>query len=515
LQGIVNRDNKTLNVSMWFADVQCLRKSGFYGTVMNSFIAKFISSFRVQDFFDIIIITSLIYVILIWFKDTASRLVFVGISLLGAIYIIARLFHLYLTTLVLQSFFTILIIALVVIFQEDIRRFFERLATFRAIGRPSKKNISVVDSTIEAVIESVADFATKKTGSLIVLQGDDPLERHIKGGFELYGMVSKPLFASIFDVHSIGHDGAIIINKNRVVKFGCHLPLSLSVDKFGEFGLRHTAALGLSERCDALCIVVSEERGTITVALNGETMKVKNAAELRSVIEKYYEKKMKAQSSIFSNHWFRQNSMEKALALILAVGLWFTFGYQKESVQRDFIVPIEYRKISQDWDIEESREKEATITLVGSSQAFALLDPKTLRISVDLSTLEEGRQLIKINDDMVDLPSNLTLDKVKPERIMIIAHRMYPRVTPVHVNTIGELPTGFVLKDIKINPDKVVVLAPYSFIGSKIFIATEPIDISHLTSSQVFETKLLYPAKVKFKNNQPPMVRVVISLERR
>jgi diadenylate cyclase len=483
---------------------------------MNNIIPSFfIGSFRIQDFFDILIITSLIYVILIWFKNTASRLVFVGISFLGAIYILARLFNLYLTTLVLQSFFTILIIALVVIFQEDIRRFFERLASLRSIGRSTKKRNSVLDSTIEAVIESVADFATKKIGSLIVLQGDDPLDRHIKGGFDLYGVVSKPLLASIFDVHSIGHDGAIIINKNRVAKFGCHLPLSLNADKFREFGLRHTAALGLSERSDALCIIVSEERGSISLAINGETRRVKNAAELRTIIEKYYEKKLQAQSKVFSNHWFRQNTMEKALALILALGLWFAFGYQKESVQRDYIIPIEYRKISQEWEIEESREKEATLTLMGSSQAFSLFDQKTLKISVDLSNLEEGKQVIPISEDMVNIPSNLTLVKVKPDKITIMAHRLYPRVTSIHPNITGELPHGFVLKDIKINPESVVVLAPYAFMGNKIFLATEPIDISHMSSVQVVETKIIYPARVRFKNNQPPIVRVVINVEKR
>src|SRR5512137_1546179 len=132
---------------------------------MNDMIFSFIDSFRIQDFFDIIIITSLIYVILIWFKNAASRLVFVGVSLLGGIYIIARLFNLYLTTLVLQGFFTTFIIALVVIFQEDTRRFFERLASWRTIGKSLKKTNVVHESTIEVVIESAADLASKRTGA--------------------------------------------------------------------------------------------------------------------------------------------------------------------------------------------------------------------------------------------------------------------------------------------------------------------------------------------------------------
>jgi len=229
---------------------------------------SFFESFRIQDFFDIIIISSLIYVNLIWFKHTTSRFVFVGMSLLGGIYIGARLFHLYLTTLVLQSFFTVLIIAVVVIFQEDIRRFFERLATLRSLGRNHRKDYSANSDTVSAIVESVAEFASKRTGALIVIRGNDPLDRQLTGGYRLDGIVTKPLLMSVFDPHSQGHDGAVIIANSRIEKFGCHLPLSTSTEKLGDFGLRHTAALGLSERSDALCIVISEERGTISVAHN-------------------------------------------------------------------------------------------------------------------------------------------------------------------------------------------------------------------------------------------------------
>ena len=482
---------------------------------MNDMIFSFINSFRVQDFFDILIITSLIYVILIWFKNAASRLVFVGISLLGGIYIIARLFNLYLTTLVLQGFFTTFIIALVVIFQEDIRRFFERLASWRTIGQSHKKTNAVHESTIEVVIESAADLASKRTGALIIMQGQDPLDRHIKGGYQLDGLATKPLLASIFDIHSLGHDGAAIINKDRVTKFGCHLPLSINTDKFGDFGLRHTAALGLSERCDALCIVVSEERGTISVAQNNEINRLKNAAELRIVIGKYYEDKLSAQADKSSSRWFRKNTMEKAIAIVLALGLWFVFGYQKESVQRDYIVPIENRKISQAWEIEESRVQEAIISLMGSSQAFNLFEPRNLKISIDLSSLDEGGQVIKLSADMVNIPSNLTLVKIKPERITIIAHRLFPREVPIHIDTMGSLPRGYVLNKLSVTPESVVVLAPFDLIGNKISITTEPIDLSGATNSKTVDSRILYPSKVRFRNNQVPVVRVSIEVEKR
>jgi diadenylate cyclase len=480
---------------------------------MKSIILSFLRNFRIHDFFDILIITSFIYFLLIWFKTSAYRLVFIGISILGGVYIIARLFHLYLTTVALQGFITILFIALVVIFQEDIRRLLERIASVRSFGRHPHEEDTAYSKMIEAVIGSVADFTSNHIGALIVIQGLDPLERHLKGGYPLGGEVTKPLLESLFDVHSLGHDGAVIINKDSVTRFGCHLPLSLKAEKFGVAGLRHTAALGLSERSDALCIVVSEEKGAITVILDSKLRPAQNPGELRTIMEKYIKDKLSTQTRKLSAFWFRQNTMEKFLALILSLGLWFVFGYQKESLQQDYVVPIVYQNISQMWEIEESKVREATITLTGSSQDFSLLDPKTLKISIDRSSLVEGMQTIKLSDNMVNMPSNMMLIKIDPEKITVVAHQLVSRNVPVHIDTVGQLPRGLVLKSLTATPDSVVALAPSSLREAKIFVSTEPIDLSGFTASRTMNVNILYSDNIRFKDNLVPMVKVNLQVE--
>ncbi|MGC9323682.1 MAG: diadenylate cyclase [Desulfomonilia bacterium] len=483
---------------------------------MTDTIFQFIQSFRIQDFFDIIIISSLIYVVLIWFKNTASRFVFVGISLLGVVYIIARLFNLYLTSMVLQGFFTILLIALVVIFQEDIRRFFERLATWRTRRLSSRrKGKEFPSNTIEILMETIADFASKRIGALIVLPGRDPLERHLRGGYTLDGLLTKPLLASIFDIHSLGHDGAVIINNDRVHKFGCHLPLSLKSEKFGDYGLRHTAAIGLSERSDALCIVVSEERGTISVVRDGNIRRLKNAAELSGVIENFYQEESPTEAKRFPSYWVRKNTMEKAVAILLALGLWFVFGYQKESIQRDFLVPIEYRNISQEWEIEETRDKTTTVTISGPTQAFNLFDPSTLKISIDLSSIKEGKQEILLAPSMVKIPSNLSVVKIQPDRIVITAHKLYQIDVPVHVKTRGKLPPDLTLKSVISTPEKLAVLAPRRMLNGKVVISTEPIDLAAISATQTLDTKITYPPEIRFRNSVVPTVRVTVEVEKK
>jgi uncharacterized protein (TIGR00159 family) len=476
---------------------------------MNNLLGL-IEAFRIQDFFDILIIATLIYVVLIWFKDTASRFVFAGISLLGVVYIFARLFHLYLTSLVLQGFFAILLIALVVIFQEDIRRFFERLATWgslrKARGDTGDRKWPV---DVETLIESVADLAARKVGALIVIKGLDPLERHLKGGYELDGKLSGPLLASIFDPHSLGHDGAVIIDGARVVRFGCHLPLSLDTSKFGKFGLRHTAAIGLSERCDALCIVVSEERRTISVVQEGKMVVSKNPTELSALMRKYFEKgELTREATRLGPGWLRMNTMEKAVAVLLAFGLWFVFGYQKESVQRDYVVPIEFRNVSPEWEIEESRHREVTLTLTGPDQAFDLLDPSYLKVSVPLSNPVEGRQDITLSDDMVRIPSNLSLVRIKPQIIRVTAHQFHPATVPVQVRITGELPEGYSLKGVSPVPSSAPVMATRNFIRKKTPLETEAIDLSHIQDNTSLTTRFLLPPDVRLKSGQSQWVRV-------
>jgi uncharacterized protein (TIGR00159 family) len=224
-----------------------------------------IKSLRIQDVLDIAIIAIMLFAFFIWFKNRASRFVLIGIILLGGVYIAARFMQLYLTTIVLQSFFAIVLFVLVVIFQEDLRNLFERLALLGNLRKKSRP-LSDLEKASEIITHTAADLSKKGVGALIVLQGEDHLERHLNGGTKLDGLLSEPLLQSIFDPHSEGHDGAVIIKDNQVKMFSCHLPLSVNTSRYGNIGLRHTAAVGLAERSDTLCVVVSEESRSISIA---------------------------------------------------------------------------------------------------------------------------------------------------------------------------------------------------------------------------------------------------------
>jgi uncharacterized protein (TIGR00159 family) len=480
---------------------------------MNENILNLFANLRIQDIFDILIIWVMASVLLIWFKQRASRFVFIGIGLLGIVYLTARFFQLYLTTVVLQGFFAIFLFVLVVIFQEDLRRFFEQLAMW---GRLPRKffDRQPEHEAAETIAQAVSSMARKHIGSLIVIQGEDPLDRHLSGGVSLKGSLSQPLLESIFDPHSPGHDGAVVIEGNRIMQFGCHLPLSRNVGGLDTLGLRHAAALGLSERCDALIVVVSEERGTIRIARGEELLECANTAALQAELNTFYAQKAPRRRERPVVQWFKENSREKVVALILSCILWFAFGYQKESIRRDFIVPVEYINLSSDWMIDKPKAADVKIMLMGPQQAFGLLNPETLKVSLDLSQIREGRNEIVLSSEMIRKPSNLTVVGIAPSQLVMTASRLIPTSLPVQVITEGRLPDGLTLQKISVTPAHVTGLVPAKVNPNGVRIRTEPVDLGKVTESTTVEAKLMIPSNVRFAGGKPPVVKITIRLVR-
>ena len=477
-------------------------------------ILSIFQNIRIQDIFDIAIISIMISAVLIWFKERASRFVFIGISLLGLIYVSARYFQLYLTTGVLQGFFAIFIFVLVVIFQEDLRRFFERLAVLGRIRRKIQPTVPY-SHTAEIIAQVVANFSRKRIGALIVIQGNDPLDRHLSGGTELNGTVSQPLLESLFDPHSIGHDGAAIIDGNTVVRFGCHLPLSQNASTYGSFGLRHTAALGLSERSDAMCIVVSEEKGTISLARGEEIKEVASASALASILESFYISKTPVKNTAYLSLWLKENTKEKIIAIILASVLWLMFGYQRESIRRDFTIPIEYLNVPSEWVIEEPKITDAKVTLAGPLQAFQLLNTDTLKISLNLSQIQDVKQEIVLTRDMIRTPFNLSVVAIKPGKVIVTASKFIRASIPIEVITENSPDPRVTLQKITASPSSVKVLLPGRLHKSGVKIQTEPINLKSLTSTQTFTPRLIFPSEIQFERGKPPVVKVVVTIRKK
>ena len=167
------------------------------------------------DIIDVVFVAVLLYTAIVWAKRTRAAFVVRGILILGAVYLLARELDLQLTAWIFQGFFAIFLIIIVVIFQEELRQIFERIAMWSLTSRSG----ALRSGSVDVLVRTVADMAKDRIGAIIVIRGNDPLERHIMGGIALDGKLSEPLLKSLFDPHSQGHDGAAIVDGDRVTMF--------------------------------------------------------------------------------------------------------------------------------------------------------------------------------------------------------------------------------------------------------------------------------------------------------
>jgi uncharacterized protein (TIGR00159 family) len=277
--------------------------------------ASFVKGWRLPlvgifDLLDMVIVGVLIFTLLVWFKRTRAAFVLTGIMIVGFVYLLARQFNLLLTASVLQAFFAVILVAIIVIFQEELRHFFEQVAIWSLNPNLRRQPTLSQDRTVEVLVRTLTDLANARVGALIVIRGRDPIVRHLDGGVGLNGNLSEPLLKSLFDPHSIGHDGAVAIEDERVTQFSCHLPLSKNFKKLQRRGTRHAAALGLSELTDALCLVVSEEQATVSVARYGEIQEAHEPERLHAVLRGFFREIRPAQVQSSWRDFVTQNSKQ-------------------------------------------------------------------------------------------------------------------------------------------------------------------------------------------------------------
>ena len=380
--------------------------------VFSAFLAELAASFRWTDAVDILVVSVVVYAVLSWLRRAASRGLVIAAAGLAGLYIAARSLDLYLTTLAFQTSFAALLLALVVVFQQDLRRLVDQLASWR---RSPWAPSASADSTLQDdLVETVFRLAASRVGALIVLPGREPYDRHVHAGVSLRGQYSSDILYSIFDSGSAGHDGAVVLADDVIDSFAVHLPISKNRRQLGSRGTRHSAALGLSECCDALVIAVSEERGTVSLAENGTLAPAATAAELRARLERFVADRSSTGSA---GSRVAKSPINTRLAIGsfgLAVIAWLTLAYDPTSVQRTFVTPIEYR-LPNDLVLDANlAAQEAKITLSGLERSFRLLDPGSLKITLDLTDARAGAQEIYMDERLIRVPRGLAIYDIEP-----------------------------------------------------------------------------------------------------
>ncbi len=379
----------------------------------------YLTRFNIFEILDVVFMALLIYLTLVWFKKTKAAFVVIGIFFIGGFYLLARVFNMNLITTVFQGFFTIILIASVIIFQEEIRYFFERVAVWGLKLKIKKRKGSFTTrKEVDVLIRTLFDLAKEKIGALVVIRGKDMIMRHLDGGIALNGDLSEPILKSLFDPHSIGHDGAILVENNKIVQFSAHLPLSKDLEKLGKGGTRHAAALGLVERSDAMCLVVSEERGVVSCAQQGEINPVNTPEELRSIVDKFFSEISPTKKLSWADI-FKSNFKEKILAVVLALLLWFVLDYGSTTIYKTYTAPIKLNNLSKELVINELSPDKVTATFFGQRRNFYLFPIQNIHVAVDASRFNSGKRKLRLYGPELNYPKELNLNQMTPNEIQL------------------------------------------------------------------------------------------------
>ena len=364
------------------------------------------------DLVDIATVGVLLWLAIRFVRRTRGRRALIGLTLLGGVYLLARALDLQLTASLFQGFFAVLVLVIVVVFQEDLRRLFEQLGSLRRGGSRERRGVDVAD----VIVRAVARLAATRVGALIVLPHREPIESHVEGGIPLDGRISEPLLLSIFDPSSPGHDGAVILRGAQLDRFAVHLPLSVNRAALGAGGTRHAAALGLSERCDATCIVVSEERGTVSVARDGA---IRVLARPQDLALDLLAARGARESEERPSWWRDRAGVDGVLAAAGALALWLVFVPGSALTEVTVPAAVKVTNLPDDLEIESVEPTEVQVTLRGLRRDLVLSDPDQVSVRVDGFLARMGRRTFAISEDSVRRPDPLDVVAVHPDRVKV------------------------------------------------------------------------------------------------
>lgn len=276
---------------------------------LQEFIELF-SNIRIRDIIDILIVAAVIYKFYTLLRQTRAEQLIKGIVVLVILTVVSDRLQLYTINYLLSNALAVGAIALIVVFQPELRRGLEYIGRTRFF---SKSIIEIrgesVSKVVDELVEAVASLSRQRIGALIVLERDTGLNEVANTGTRINGQVSSDLLINIFIPNTPLHDGAVIIKDEVIRAAGCFLPLTDNIGISKELGTRHRAALGISERSDSLSIIVSEETGAISTAESGSISRHLDSKTLRQILNETYNPSMQGQS--FINRWRQKDEQEE------------------------------------------------------------------------------------------------------------------------------------------------------------------------------------------------------------
>ncbi len=472
-------------------------------------LITFLSGLRWQDIVDILLNSFILFRLYVLFRGTNVIRMIMALAMLWMVERLAVNMGLIVTSWAMQGIITAAALIIIIVFRNEIASVLQTRnlkSFFWGIPRPE------ISTPHDIIVESIYELARRKLGALVVLPLNKGLEPLVQSGIAWEGKLSREMLVSIFWEDNPVHDGAVIIQGDRVVEVASILPLSKRSDLPTYFGTRHRAAAGLAEQTDAMVIVVSEERGQVSVFKNNAVVHIHDNNELSLLLREHA-------GETVDTPGLKKQTLELGLVglicLVSITTVWFSFARGMESLI-NLEVPVEFMNRDPQMEIFDVSASSVKLQLAGSGALLKALHPNQVKVKLNLANANPGRNQLAVSGDAISLPPGIQLKQVTPQMLVVAVDKPTEKVLPVQADWSGKLDPELIMESARLTPSTVTVIGAGLTLKSIETIYTEQIPLDGIgAGGQRSVGLVLQPASLKLKNDDKTRATVTFKVRPR
>lgn len=466
-------------------------------------LLTFLASIRWQDAVDIAINSYILFRLYVLFRGTNVFRVLMGIAFLWFFQRMAGSLGLIVTSWVIQGIIAAAALIIIVVFRNEIRSVLQAKNLKAILWGSLREGFT---TPVEEIVEASFELGRRRMGALIVIPGKEDLGEVIQSGISWQGLLSREMILSIFWHDNPVHDGAAIIRGDRVTEVSAVLPLSQRTDLPSHYGTRHRAAAGLAEETDALVLIVSEERGTVSVAKGSELKGVRGKEALSEILREHMGIPEIEEGRL------GKGKLELGIAALVSFlfisGVWFSFTRGMDTLST-LEIPIEYMNRAPSMQILDASINTVRLDLSGSGALIRSVRPEQVKVRLDLSKAVVGLNAFNITQENITLPPGVILKNVRPHVVEVTLDVLVKRAFPIQVDWVGKLPGNLRLVEAKLTPERIQVIGESRILENVSTIYTEKVSVDRIDKSGTMTVKVaLSPASLKTATESEDRVTV-------
>jgi uncharacterized protein (TIGR00159 family) len=468
--------------------------------------------FKWHDVVDVLVISFILHRLMLLLRGTTALQIVLGLLLLWIIQGIANAAGLLLTSWFFQGIGAVAVLVVVVVFRNEIREVLRQTNPIRFIlGRPQE----VRRININLIVQAAFQLAKSRTGALIVLENRDRLEPYLREGFALDGRFNPEMIEAIFAKQSPMHDGAVILRAERIARVGTFLPLTEKEGLPQYYGSRHRAAIGLSEVSDAVVVVVSEERGKVSLVHRSDVKIMLESPQLEEALGRLLLGVDPEESRRSRRQLWLAHTGGFLLTFLLVSFVWGIYSGRHLSLT-NITVPIDFRNLPESLVLMNASAEKVELQITGRRRLVSALEPEQVEAFLDLRGITFGVHRLVLNQDSIELPLGLEVVRLTPSTVRVEMEQRVEKQVAVKPKLVGSPPAGYQIDKVTVRPESVKVSGALSILQATSDLFTEPIDLETIVpesgEKSVTVPLVLSSASLRLLAGQGKEVRVSLEL---